>query len=125
MPTLKKPSSSKTPRKTTQSKKLKPARTEITHPWRPCPLGQYPVREHERKVSISVKNPDGSATVRFQCRHYRSHKDHLYPLDIKEVANENFHKIKKTPRKVDWKSKEWAFKNQNEFDSLIGGWTEY
>jgi uncharacterized protein with HEPN domain len=44
------------------------------HPWRTCPIGYYSVRKFERATTPSMKNPDGTTSVRAHCRRNPSGK---------------------------------------------------
>ncbi len=60
------------------------------HPWRSCPAGMHWVKTHPRQVTPSVKNPDGITMVDAHCRTNRSHKDQLYPDEMRKIVEEFF-----------------------------------
>jgi len=90
------------------------------HPWRKCPLGEHWVREHERRVSVSDKNPDGTTTVDGHCRKNPSHHEIFIPDEIHEISNQYFKNLKKKPT-----PNTMNFPHGNDFDDLIAGWTQY
>ncbi len=94
------------------------------HRWRPCPKGEHWVREHDRTVPPSEKNPDGSTDVRGHCRKNRSHKDQLYPEEVENMAREFFPGLDGPPS-----SNKLGFdepdRQGDAYDDLIRGWTMY
>ncbi|MFM8269186.1 MAG: transglycosylase SLT domain-containing protein [Pseudomonadota bacterium] len=91
------------------------------HRWRICPLGQHWVREHPRRVRPSRRHPLGGMTsVAGHCRDNPSHKDQMYSDEIAEIALTKFNSLKGAP-----KASKLGFPNENEYDSLIRGWTRY
>ena len=91
------------------------------HPWRICPLGQHWVREHPRRVRPSRRHPEGGMTsVAGHCRDNPSHKDQMYSDEISEIALTKFNSLRGAPR-----ASKLGFPNENEYDSLIRGWTRY
>ena len=91
------------------------------HPWRICPLGQHWVREHPRRVRPSRRHPLGGMTsVAGHCRDNPSHKDQMYSDEISEIALTMFNSLRGAPR-----PSKLGFPNENEYDSLIRGWTRY
>ena len=91
------------------------------HRWRICPLGQHWVREHPRRVRPSRRHPLGGMTsVAGHCRDNPSHKDQMYSDEISEIALTKFNSLKGAPR-----ASKLGFPNENEYDSLIRGWTRY
>ncbi len=92
-----------------------------SHSYRRCPMGYYWVREHNRIVVPSEKNPDGTTSVRDHCRRNPSGKDQLYPEEIQEITKillEGY----KTSNGIGSLDKP---KNANDFDLLILGWVAY
>ena len=90
----------------------KQSRTQSVHPWRLCPYGQHWVRDHQRS--------NAKYGVHGYCRHNRSGKDELQELEMEEIADRNFKKLKGSPC-----SKTLNFPQGNKFDVLIRGWTRY
>lgn len=87
------------------------------HSWRMCPLGQYYVRAHKRKVQISKAHPDGRTAVRPQCRHNPSGKDQIYPDEIELISAA--HSSIGTLGAVNDRA------NSDAYDPLIRLWTQY
>jgi hypothetical protein len=103
------------------SKKPKPEKKPSeAHPWRICPAGRHWVRDYERTVFPSEKNPDGMTSVRGYCRDNRSHKDQFYPDEMTEIASVHFSTLKGGPTAFPSKSG-----SENAFDTYIRGWTKY
>jgi hypothetical protein len=94
-----------------------------SHPWRLCPAGQHWVKTHDRKVSVSSKNPNGFTEVEGHCRINPSGKDQIYPIEIDRIAKENFSKLKDPIGKYPKLFRERY--DGNAFDSIIVGWTKY
>ena len=92
------------------------------HPWRVCPYGEHWVRTHPLHVPPSKAHPEGSTTTRREhCARNPSGKDQLYPDEIKEIANQNFSKIKDKPCPLDL-----GFGQKGTmYDDLIAGWVQY
>lgn len=82
------------------------------HPWRLCPAGQHWVRDHNRSNTHHG--------VHGYCRHNPSGKDHISELEMDEIADRHFGRVKKLPC-----SKTLKFPQGGKFDLLIGGWTQY
>lgn len=89
------------------------------HPFRMCPLGFYHVSKHAREVTPSLKHPDGFTSVREHCRRNPSHRDQMYPVDIKEIIQNHF---KKSP---DVCSENMGYVDGSKYDTVIQGWTDY
>lgn len=115
--------------KLSKKKKIESARKAKTpgpapaesHPWRLCPAGEHWVNSHSLRVPPSEKNPLGSLTTRSgHCRGNPSLKDSLYADEISEIFRENFEKLTGSPS-----PNNLGFKNGNDFDSPIRGWTKY
>ena len=106
------------------TKKLARAEAEriakTPHPWRACPVGQHWVSTHPVHVPFSAKNPTGVTIRDGHCRSNRSGKDQLYAEEIMKIASERFHDLKKKPS-----PNALGSKHGNDFDELIGGWTQY
>lgn len=85
------------------------------HPWRVCPYGEHQVITHPLNM------PSGVTTRHWHCAKNPSGKDHLYPGEIQEIANQNFSSTKTNPCSLplDFGN------NGNAFDTLIAGWTQY
>ena len=102
-------------------KKLKPKKP---HSWRLCPIGEHWVQTHPLRIPPSRKHPEGSVTTRHgHCAKNPTGKDQLYPDEIKQMAKENFQKVKEKPCPTDL-----GFRGKhkgNDFDDLIAGWTKY
>lgn len=90
------------------------------HPWRKCPIGEHWVREHERKAPVSEKNPDGVTIVDAHCRKNPSHHEIFVADELHEIAKLHFKNIKRMP-----KSDSLGYPHGNDFDELIGGWTQF
>ena len=91
------------------------------HSWRVCPYGEHPVITHQRHNSASKSHPDGSISiVHWHCAKNPSGRDHLYPDEIQEIANQHFPNIKSKPCSLPLK-----FKNGSKYDNLIAGWVQY
>lgn len=92
--------------------------------WRPCTIGQHWVREHDKTVIPSEKNPDGTTHVRGHCRNNRSHRDQLYPEEMGNMAQEFFLGLEGPPS-----SNKLGFdepgREGDAYDDLIRGWTKY
>src|ERR1700722_5662696 len=56
------------------------------HPWRRCPYGQHWVKDYPKNVEPSKQHPDGITIVHAHCAWNPSHKDELYPEEIKEIT---------------------------------------
>ena len=82
------------------------------HPWRICPDGQHWVRDHMRSNT--------KQGVHGYCRHNKSGKDLIHELEIDEIADKYFGKIK---GKICTKT--LGFAQANKFNELIVGWTKY
>ncbi len=96
-------------------------KTPTLHHWRVCPYGAHWVRTHPLRTKPSKRNPLGSITTRHNhCAKNRSGKDHLYPEEIQEIAQQNFAGVKHQPCALDLN-----FPKGNDFDKLIGGWVQY
>src|SRR5947209_8120073 len=67
------------------------------HPWRECPAGKHWVRTFPRKVEVSPKRPDGITMVEGHCRSNPSHKDQLYPDEMKKIVREHFNELTGPP----------------------------
>jgi len=103
--------------------KPKVQRSIITksHPWRLCPPGEHWVVAHPLRIPPSEKNPAGSVTTRSaHCHGNPSRKDSIYADEITEIAQQNFADLKGAPTAYNL-----GFKNGNDFDHLIRGWTKY
>ncbi len=101
-----------------KNKKLSEAKI---HPWRLCPSGQHAVRTHPLNVPPSKRSPVGSVTTRhFHCAHNPSGKDKMEPVEMEEIAEQYFLKVKNKPCATSLK-----FKNGTKYDNLIAGWTRY
>lgn len=85
-----------------------------THPWRLCPAGEHWVRIHSRKT------PKGKTEVTGHCRTNPSNKDQIYSLELTEIAKKYFENVDALPA-----SDNLGFRQGNDFDRLIAGWTEY
>jgi len=90
------------------------------HPWRLCPLGEHWVSEHKVSVKESAKNPSGKTTRSGHCRKNRSKKDQLYRDEMSEIARIHFRNLTRLPA-----PNPLGARNGNQYDSLIGGWTQY
>lgn len=111
------------PKKKSKKKivKTKPkSEQKIKHPWRHCPPGRHWVRTFDRDVKVSKKNPDGTTSVEEHCRDNPSHKDHIYTEELDKISQEYFPKLTGAPN-----PKNLGYKNGNQFDDIIRGWTEY
>jgi Transglycosylase SLT domain len=92
------------------------------HPWRVCPYGEHWVRTHPMHVPPSKTHPGGSVTTRHQhCAHNPSRKDQLYPEEIQEITNQNFHDLKNKPCPLPLKFRAKGSK----YDEPIAGWVQY
>lgn len=92
-----------------------------SHPWRNCPTGYHYVHEYDRHVHLSLKNPDGTTSVRAHCRSNPSKKDQLYPDEILLISSS--HKQEKIISGSIGKLKDPP--NVNDLDDLIVLWTQY
>lgn len=90
------------------------------HPWRKCPIGEHWVREHERKVEVSEENPDGITIVDAHCRKNPSHHEIFVADELQEIATIYFKNVKTMP-----KPDTLGYPHGNDFDELIGGWTQF
>lgn len=90
----------------------KPATSPKVHPWRLCPNGEHWVRKHARSTA--------KHGVHGYCRHNPNGKDELQELEIDEIADRHFAKLKGPPC-----AKTLGFSQGNKFDDLIRGWTKY
>lgn len=68
-----------------EEKRLEKASEKGRHGWRMCPAGKYWVSSHPRQVPPSRLHPDGITGVRGHCRTNPSHKDSIYPEEIREM----------------------------------------
>lgn len=106
-----------------EKKKLVPKQTlPPVHPWRICPYGEHWVRTHPLHVPPSKTHPEGSITTRHEhCALNPSGKDHLYPDEIREIANQKFSsfKNKSCPSQSEFRDK------GSKYDDLIAGWVQY
>lgn len=104
--------------------KRKAKQPKKTHSWRLCAPGNHWVRTHSLRVPPSLKDPDGSITTRHgHCARNPSGKTQLYPDEIRQMAKENFSRVKEKPCPIDL-----GFRGKhkgNEYDDLIAGWTKY
>lgn len=111
-------------RKNEKNKVPKPSESKILHPWRLCPAGEHWVKTHPLTIPPSKKNPQGGVTIRRgHCARNPTGKDQLYPDEIKEIAKQNFSKVKERPCPTDL-----GFSGANkgsQYDELIAGWTKY
>lgn len=89
------------------------------HPWRRCPLGEHWVREHERKVPMSEKNPDATTIVDGHCRKNPSGHEIFVPDEILEISSNHFRSVKNKPT-----PNSLGYPRGNDFDDLIAGWTQ-
>jgi len=90
------------------------------HPWRICPIGEHWVKKHPRKILVSEKNPDGITIVDGQCRKNPSLHEIFVADEIHEIAEKYFKILKSKPI-----PDTLGYPHGNEFDDLIGGWTEF
>lgn len=90
------------------------------HPWRKCSIGEHWVREHKRKTSVSEKNPDGVTIVDAHCRKNPSHHEIFVADELYEIAKLHFKNIDVMP-----KPDKLGYPHGNDFDELIGGWTQF
>ncbi len=90
------------------------------HPWRKCPIGEHWVREHERNIEVSEKNPDGITIVDAHCRKNPSHHEIFVADELQEIARLHFKNIKIIP-----KPDALGYPHGNDFNELIGGWTQF
>lgn len=96
---------------------------EPIHPWRTCPIGYYSVRKFERTTPVSVKNPDGTSSVRSHCRKNPSGKDQLYTNEIRNMYETNIEAFKTSNTlAIGTISKP---SNANDYDIQIMFWTKY
>lgn len=103
-----------------KSKIAKASLGRKAHQWRPCPLGKHWVSAHSR-TRESSRGIAYVQNVRGHCRTNRSHLDHLYRDDIREIAEKHFSKLTGPPAKDDFE----FFDKGNKYDHLIRGWTQY
>ena len=106
-----------------ENKNSKPK--EKRHPWRKCPIGQHWVKSHTRDVEVSEKNPKGVTTVRGHCRTNPSRHEIFVADEIQEISDQYFtdQYFKDLKRKP--KADAMGFPNGNDYDRLIGGWTQF
>ncbi len=90
------------------------------HSWRKCPIGEHWIRGHERKVEVSEKNPNGVTFVDAHCRKNPSHHEIFIADELHEIARFYFKNIKIMP-----KPDNLGYPHGNDFDELIGGWTQF
>jgi Transglycosylase SLT domain len=91
------------------------------HRWRVCPYGEHQVITHQRHNPPSKTHPDGSiSTVHWHCAKNPSHKDQLYPDEIREIAKQHFSSAKNKPCPLSL-----GFENGSKYDDLIAGWVQY
>ncbi len=90
------------------------------HPWRKCPIGEHWVKEHPRKVSKSERNPDGVTIVDAHCRKNPSCHEIFVADELHEIAKLHFKNIKTMV-----KPENLGNPRGNDFDELIGGWTQF
>ncbi len=90
------------------------ALSKPSHPWRMCPAGKHWVREHSRQIS------KGATTVGAHCALNPSHKDQLYPDEIREIAQARFKDLAQNISNSDL-----GFEDGNKFNSLVVGWVRY
>ena len=83
------------------------------HRWRLCPSGEHWVRLHSRSNAPSVTG---------YCRINSSHKDQIYPLEVNEIAEKQFSKLRKSDL-PDQGLEE--YEDSDAYDHLIGGWTRF
>jgi hypothetical protein len=93
------------------------------HPWRTCPIGYYSVRKFERATTPSMKNPDGTTSVRAHCRRNPSGKDQLYPNEILNMYDSNVENFKLSNTSTIGKLS--APGTANDYDTQILFWTQY
>lgn len=95
--------------------------TTPVHRWRVCHYGEHQVVTHTRHNPPSKTHPNGSiSTVHWHCAKNPSHKDQLYPDEIREIANQHFASVKNKPCSLPL-----GFKNGSNYDDLIAGWVQY
>ena len=100
---------------------LDDSQKDKVHPWRVCAAGEHAVRTHSMHTKPSKAHPDGGLTTRhIHCARNPSGKDHLYSLEINEIADQHFENLSKKPCSLDLK-----FPNGSKFDDLIAGWVQY
>lgn len=106
------------PRKTKSGKTLN-SKNEVK--WRYCPPGHYWRREHYQPTYTRA---DGTVVhghdVSAGCCENPSKKDQIYSEELEKIASEHFSKLKGPPVANDL-----GFKNGNEFDDYIRGWTRF
>jgi Transglycosylase SLT domain len=90
------------------------------HPWRLCPAGQHWVRDHSMRVPQSENHPDGRTVRHGHCHGNKSHRDQIYPDEMREIADLYFSKLTGPPNPSNL-----GYKHGNDFDALIRGWTTY
>jgi hypothetical protein len=93
--------------------------SEPIHPWRRCPYAQHWVIEHPKTVEPSDEHPDGKTDVVGHCARNPSHKDELYPKEIREIT-EHFKNLENVPN-----PNSLGFRDGALYDLLIAGWTQY
>ncbi len=95
-------------------------KTKKQHPWRKCPLGEHWVKEHPRKVPVSERNPTGVTIVDGHCRKNPSHHEIFVAAELDEIAKLHFKNLKAVPTPDNLGNP-----HGNDFDLLIGGWTQF
>ncbi len=78
------------------------------------------MKEHDRKVSISSKNPLGVTSVEGHCRTNTSKQEILIKDEILEIAKLRIKDVKMLPTPDDL-----GFPNGNTYDQKIGLWTQF
>ena len=93
---------------------------KIKHPWRICSIGEHWVKEHPRNVPVSGKNPNGITIVDGHCRKNPSHHEIFVADELHEISKKYFKNLKRMPT-----ADNLGNPLGNNFDNLIGGWTQF
>jgi hypothetical protein len=95
-------------------------RTEKSHPWRICPIGEHWVNRHPKKLKTGkVTDHDG------HCRKNKKSKGDFYHADeLILIAQTHFDSLSSDPHVMPIPHS-LKFPNGNKYDLLIAGWTKF
>lgn len=102
------------------------------HPWRLCSQGRHWVKAHPMTVEPSESHPDGKTIRHGHCADNpnrgkgtrKAVRDYLASHEMSEIAKIHFGSLSGPPARAP-KITDWNFKNADQYDDIIRGWTKY
>lgn len=95
-----------------------------SHPWRLCPIGKHWVDEHPMAVPANWRREGYMTNRRGHCRQNQGTAEVYTADELNEIANQYFHELQSDPSAMPVPH-DIGFKNGNDFDDLIAGWTKF